>query len=60
MCKNERLGFYQPPSILRREEVECETAILAASIHESVTVETTGHEVKNIDWSETPFNHSWE
>lgn len=49
-----------PPRVLSRIPVQMEGSILAASIHESVTVETTGHEVKNIDWSETPFNHSWE
>ena len=51
---------YIPPAIIREVTLEMEGPILTESIYEKVTVETTGHEVKNIDWSETPFNHSWE
>lgn len=56
-----KMDFYNSPVILRRVPVEMEASILTASIHESVTVETTGHEVHNYDWSnEQPFNHVWE
>lgn len=51
---------YIPPAIIRKVTLEMEGPILTESIYEKVTVETTGHEVKNIDWSDTPFNHSWE
>ena len=51
--------FYQFPAILR--QVRMEGSILTASIHENMTVETTGHQVQNYDWSnEQPFNHTWE
>jgi hypothetical protein len=52
---------YWPPAILRSVSVSLEGTILTASIHENMTVETTGHEVKNYDWSnDQPFNHTWE
>lgn len=54
-------SVYFSPSILRTISVEPEGTILTASIHEKMTVETTGHEVKNYDWSDyQPFNHTWE
>ena len=53
--------FYQSPVILRQVTVRMEGSILTASIHENMTVETTGHQVQNYDWSnEQPFNHTWE
>ncbi len=53
--------FYQFPAILRQVTVRMEGSILTASIHENMTVETTGHQVQNYDWSnEQPFNHTWE
>lgn len=54
-------GVYVSPRILRTIPVESKGTILTASIHEKMTVETTGHEVKNYDWSDyQPFNHTWE
>ena len=56
-----QLDFYQSPAILRQVTVRMEGSILTASIHENMTVETTGHQVQNYDWSnEQPFNHTWE
>lgn len=56
-----KMDFYQSPAILRKMTVMMEGSILTESIYEKVTVETTGHEVKNFDWSnEQFFNHTWE
>lgn len=61
------VGGYVSPRIIRTIPVVPEGSILTASIHERMTVETTGHEVKNYDWSpspfdpsQSPFNHTWE
>ena len=52
---------YWPPTVLRNVSVRMEGSILTASIHEKMTLETTGHEVRNYDWSDyQPFNHTWE
>lgn len=52
---------YQSPAVLRKVPVRMEGSILTASIHENVQVETTGHQVRNYDWSnESSFNHVWE
>ena len=54
-------AFYAPPAILREVSLEVQGSILTESIYEKMTVETTGHEVKNYDWSnEQFFNHTWE
>ena len=59
--------IFESPRVLSRIDVEMESNILAASVANTMTVETTGHEVKNYDWSpspfdpsHSPFNHTWE
>lgn len=51
---------YESPVVLRAVALETEGSVLTASVHEKVVIQTTGHEVKNVDWSESPFNHTWE
>lgn len=52
---------YRSPAILRSVSVGLEASILTASIADTMTVETTGQEVRRFDWSEDqPFNHTWE
>ena len=50
------------PLVLGSVEVQMESPILAVSITAVTgTLETTGHEVRNYDFSdETEFNHTWE
>lgn len=36
-----------------------DTPILAGSVVEQMTVTTTGQEVKDYDWSDPSFNHTW-
>lgn len=53
---------YQSPCILSRTSVETEQGILSGSVMENIeVVETTGHEVQNVDWSDPAqnFNHEW-
>ena len=54
--------FYQSPAILHQVTVRMEGSILTASIHENMTVETTGQEVVtygSFDAGDTGFNHEW-
>ena len=53
---------YQSPCILSRTSVETERGILSGSVVENIeVVETTSHEVQNVDWSDPAqhFNHEW-
>ena len=61
MTKNSHSASYDAPQILARVPVEMEGAILSASVVDSIEyVETIGHEVDEIDFSESQFNHTWE
>ena len=39
---------------------EFEGNVLGASTYDSTAVRSTGQEVEEIDFSESPFNHNWE
>ncbi len=52
---------FESPRVLTRIPLELESSILSSSVVEYVeSIETTGHEVKNFDWSSADFNHVWE
>ena len=61
MTKNSHSAKYEAPQILARVPFETEGSILTASVVEYIeAVETIGHEVDEIDFSESQFNHTWE
>ena len=61
MTKNSHSAKYEAPQILARVPFEMEGSILTASVVEYIeAVETIGHEVDEVDFSESQFNHTWE
>ena len=61
MTRNSHSAKYEAPQILARVPVEMEGSILSASVVDSIEyVETIGHEVDEVDFSESQFNHTWE
>ena len=60
--KNEK-QIFESPRVLSRIDVEMESNILAASVANTMTVETTGQEVVtygSFDAGDTGFNHEWK
>ena len=61
--KNEK-QIFESPRVLSRIDVEMESNILAASVANTMTVETTGQEVVtygSLDSGvDTGFNHEWK
>ncbi len=54
-------NFYKRPEVLREVRTEVECAFLLGSIVDNVgTVESTGQEVKEYNFTEEQFNHTWE
>lgn len=52
---------YETPAVTKRVSLELSQAILQGSVNASMTVETAGHSIQEeYDFSETPFNHTWE
>lgn len=52
---------YKRPLVLREVCTETECAFLLGSIVDNVgTVESTGQEVKEYDFTDNQFNHTWE
>lgn len=51
---------YKTPIILKVTPIEMAGTILAASVMDDSTVETTGQEVVNYDFSGQAFNHEWK
>ena len=60
--KNEKLRF-ESPCVRSRIHLELESNILAASVSDTMTVETTGQEVVTYGsfdaGGDTGFNHEW-
>ena len=53
---------YELPCVLSRVNLELESQILAASVANSMTVETVGQEVEtygSFDGTDNGFNHEW-
>lgn len=61
--KNEK-QIFESPRVLSRIDVEMESDILAASVANTMTVETTGQEVVTYgsfdSGVDTGFNHEWK
>ncbi len=51
--------YYQKPAILQEFSIEMEAAILAGSVADKTSVETTGQEVEEYDFGTDGFNHTW-
>ena len=53
--------IYKSPFVLREVGDETETSFLLGSIVDNIgTVESTGQEVKEYNFAEEQFNHTWE
>ena len=51
---------YAQPCVLQQSEILLERDILTASIIQDMTVESTGQEVMEFNYStDTQFNHEW-
>jgi hypothetical protein len=53
-------SLFVPPEVLQKVSLELEDQILAGSVADSTSVQTTGQEVDSYDFSQTAFNHTWE
>ncbi len=53
--------IYRHPEVLREVRTEVESAFLLGSIVDNIgTVESTGQEVKEYNFADSEFNHTWE
>lgn len=67
LCKSHDMNIkknrYESPCVLSRVNLELESQILAASVANTMTVETVGQEVEtygSFDGTDNGFNHEWK
>ena len=51
---------YTPARVYERLSIEMEGALLAGSVVNKMSVESAGQEVEELNFNDTPFNHTWE
>ena len=66
LCKSHDMNIkknrYETPCVLSRVNLELESQILAASVANTMTVDTVGQEVEtygSFDGTDNGFNHEW-